>query len=177
MIFIDGQNVYYGSKELSVKIDYKKLVDVLLGDRTLVRAYLYTGQPSKLSEAQYKFHDSLRYKGIEVKPLQLRTKTIFVGEKCPTCKRMLEQDLTYQFEKGIDVYIATDMLNHAHLNGYDTVILVSGDKDFMETIQRVKDRAKKVEIAAFESNIGETKKMADKFISLNSILKQITLTE
>ena len=42
-------------------------------------------------------------------------------------------------EKGIDIRIATDMLVHGHRHNYDTAVLVSGDTDFSDAVQAVKD--------------------------------------
>ncbi len=53
------------------------------------------------------------------------------------------------YEKGVDVRLATDMLVHAARNNYDTAILVSGDADFADMVQAVKDWGKNVKIVLF----------------------------
>ncbi len=51
------------------------------------------------------------------------------------------------YEKGIDIKIATDMLVHGHRGNYDTAIIVTGDTDFTDAIQAVKDLGHHVEVA------------------------------
>ena len=55
-------------------------------------------------------------------------------------------------EKGVDIMLATDMLQLAWKDLYDTGILVSGDADFAYAAQTVKDMGKFIEVACFEAN-------------------------
>lgn len=48
MVFIDGQNLYYGAREFfdgDNPIDYVELVEYLSGDAFLVRPYLFASHP------------------------------------------------------------------------------------------------------------------------------------
>jgi len=77
-------------------------------------------------------------------------------------------------EKGIDVNIATDILWHGLSNNYDTFVLLSGDKDLMDCLTRMKDNGKKVIVANFEGKISrEVKRIADKYINLSDHLEEI----
>ena len=79
-------------------------------------------------------------------------------------------------EKGIDVNIASDIIWHGLSNNYDTFILISGDRDLIECLERMKDNGKRVIIANFERNISrEIKKIADKYINLSGIKEEISL--
>ena len=63
--------------------------------------------------------------------------------------------------------LATDLVLHAVKNNFDTAIIVSGDGDFFPAIETVKKEGKKVEVAAFESNISkEASDSADKVLKL-----------
>ena len=65
----------------------------------------------------------------------------------------LERRPTGQYmEKGIDVYLATDMLKYAYKDIYDTAIIVSGDGDFTYVVREVKDLGKHVENASLRSS-------------------------
>ena len=55
-----------------------------------------------------------------------------------------------RYEKGIDVKIATDMLVHGYRANYDVAILVSGDTDFVDAVQAVKDLGRHVEVVLFD---------------------------
>ena len=56
-------------------------------------------------------------------------------------------------EKGIGVRIATDMLVHAARGNYDAAILVSGDTDFADALQAVKDFGRNVEVHCLGSAV------------------------
>jgi uncharacterized protein (TIGR00288 family) len=53
--------------------------------------------------------------------------------------------------KGDDINIAVDMVKGAYNDAYDTVILVSGDGDFVPALRAVKEKGKRVENAYFKS--------------------------
>lgn len=74
------------------------------------------------------------------------------------------------FEKGIDVRLATDMLTHAHRGNFDVTLLVSGDSDFADVLQAVKDQGKHVEVALFGSATSSIKlrDVADRVITLDA---------
>ncbi len=65
-------------------------------------------------------------------------------------RKIKRADKTYEFAvKGDDIHLATDMISFAYENTYDTVILVSGDGDFVPAIKKVQKLGKKVENAHF----------------------------
>ena len=141
MIFIDGNNFYYGCKDTigTSHIDFKKLLKFLAKDRELVKAYYYNAlldksQNSETYKKQMVFFDELREVGIEV---------ILCSGKAKAGRNI----------KGDDVNLAVDMLINAFKNSYDTAILVSGDGDFLPLVKAVKDEfRKKVENAIFVVN-------------------------
>ena len=71
-------------------------------------------------------------------------------------------------EKGVDVYMATDLVAFAFMDLYDTAIVVSGDGDFFPAIQTAKNQGKHIEVAAFDNNLSsEAGNVADIVIKLN----------
>ncbi|MCJ7633670.1 NYN domain-containing protein [Candidatus Bathyarchaeota archaeon] len=159
MVFIDGSNVFHALRRLGLKIDYQKLVNVLVGERTLVRPYYYASMKVPQIETQYRFHRALGYEGFTVitKPVKAVREDVWI-------------------EKGVDLALATDMLVSAFRNLFDTAILVSGDQDFVTVLDEVKRLGKKVEVAAFQSTIGnELKVVADRYVALDDLYDQIRL--
>ena len=72
-------------------------------------------------------------------------------------------------EKGVDIRLATDMLQFAWKDLYTTAVLVSGDADFAYAVQTVKDMGKFIEVACFESNQSKDLiEKSDSIIELNS---------
>jgi len=165
-IFIDGGNMFHGSSYLQVKINYKKLIDILRKDRWLLRAYFYTGIPTgdmpedirNQWKKQKKFLNELKNIGIKVKTMPL--------------KRTPEGYI----EKGVDILLATDMVSLAFRNAYDTAILVSGDSDYVPVVEEIQQLGKRVENASFKRTSSyELRNVCDKFILLDSMLDRFTL--
>lgn len=158
MIFIDGSNLFHSSKDY--KIDFDKMRKKLAGGRNLIRTYYYAAEAPRGDKKQAGFYERLQYMGIKVTLKKLR-----IHNNCA-------------IEKGVDAALMLDMLDLAHKNAYDTAILLSGDDDFVEIVERVKMLGKKVEIAAFEKVLGnELRKAADVFIPMDVIVKEIERSE
>jgi uncharacterized LabA/DUF88 family protein len=161
-IFIDGSNLYnclkqeFGKASLSLE----KFAQQLVGARALVRTYYYNAPLPQANDAdekqraasQQKFFDSLR----RIPYLELR-----LGR--------LERRENSMVEKGVDIKIAVDMLRLAYNNTYDTAILVSGDGDFADAVQAVKDTGKHVENASVKiCQSFHLRQTCDRFILMDS---------
>ncbi|RUM60760.1 MAG: NYN domain-containing protein [Persephonella sp.] len=166
-IFIDAGNMFFGSNYLKVKIDYKKLINLLKRDRWLLRGYFYTGIPTadlnlpaeyrEQWKKQKNFLNELQNIGIKVKTMPLKkTPEGFI-------------------EKGIDILLATDMIVLAYNNAYDTAILVSGDSDYIPVVEMIQQLGKRVENASFKRTSSyELRKVCDDFILLDNYLDKFT---
>jgi uncharacterized LabA/DUF88 family protein len=64
---------------------------------------------------------------------------------CPHCGKVLRRTV----EKGVDAAIATDMLQQAWDNTYDSAVLMSSDRDFIPMVQFLQTRGKKIVHASF----------------------------
>ncbi|HIQ49002.1 MAG TPA: NYN domain-containing protein [Aquifex aeolicus] len=172
MIFIDGSNLFHGIRHLNIKVDYSKLVEFLREGRYLVRAYFYTAVPQERDVKkgtpewdslmrQRRFLDELSLMGIKVKTANLR--------KLPSGEYL---------EKEVDIMLATDMLSLAYRNAYDTAILVSGDSDFVHTVEEVQSLGKRVENATFKKTSSyNLRKVCDRFILLDEYIEVFIMEE
>ncbi len=165
-IFIDGANMFHASNYLKLKIDYRKLIEILRKDRWLLRAYFYTGIPADRNlppeiyqqfKKQQNFLNELSNIGIKVKTMPLkRTPEGFI-------------------EKGIDILLATDMVSLAFRNAYDTAVLVSGDSDYVPVVEEIQALGKRVENATFKRESSfHLRKVCDSFIILDNIKEEFT---
>lgn len=158
-IFIDGSNLFYACKIFSkdYEINLIKLREFLSEDRELLRAYFY-GSFNPQKQEQIKFHHFLQENGFTVRVTPLRWR----GDKF--------------IEKGADVRLVTDMLTLGLRGAFDTVILVSGDSDFVDAVEEMKRAGIRVEVAMFEGAISsELRRRADRFISLDKIADKIRM--
>jgi uncharacterized LabA/DUF88 family protein len=136
MIFIDLANVQKAvrSKEtVGFRLDFYRLVNELAGPRRLIGAYVFdavsTTDRSNF-EPKRRFLDSLRYQGFRVV-----VREVNYGEEGQ--------------QKEVDVSIATELVTGALRDMYDVAILVSGDRDFVPAVERVRSEGKRVEVAFF----------------------------
>lgn len=162
MVFIDGSNLYHSVKGSLGRTDlvFDVFVQKLVGERHLVRAYYYNAPVDQAKEAErYRSQQAFFYLVQHLPYFELRLGRLIYGN-WPTVP---------PYEKGIDVKIATDMLVHGFRGNYDVVILVSGDGDFADALQAVKDLGKHVEVALFGSKwtSQHLRQVADRVISLD----------
>ncbi|MFQ5880772.1 MAG: NYN domain-containing protein [Dehalococcoidia bacterium] len=163
MVYIDGSNLYHSLKHYCKRtdLDFDGFSRRLAAGRQLVRTYYYNSpkdqgkEPEQYADQQ-KWFEYIR----QVPYTELR-----LG-------RLVYRDWpkVAPYEKGVDVRLATDMLVHGFRNNYDTVILVSGDNDFSDALQAVKELGKHVEVALFGSarSSQQLRAEADKIIILDS---------
>lgn len=158
MVFIDGSNLYHVLGEVCGRHDlnFGKFAEKIAGDRDLVRTYYYnirqdSERDPNVATEQGKF-------------LQTMYDTPYLEVRMGVSKRHGET----MVEKGVDVYMATDLVAFAFMDLYDTAIVVSGDGDFFPAIQTAKNQGKHIEVAAFDNNLsGEASNVADTVIKLN----------
>jgi uncharacterized LabA/DUF88 family protein len=158
-IFIDGSNFYHQLKKAFGKaaIDYRKFPEKLCGaQRSLIQTYYYTApfprniDPQKAIDQQKFFACLQKIPNLSLCLGRLEKRSL---DLAPELKKSIEQALGnplppfYLVEKGVDVKIAVDMLRLAIEDVFDTAILVSGDGDFADVLQAVKETGKGVELA------------------------------
>jgi uncharacterized LabA/DUF88 family protein len=81
--------------------------------------------------------------------------TVFpLGHKTVRCKECGDSRHSYT-EKGIDVALATTMLALANNRAFETAILVSGDKDYLETVKAVKQLGMRVEVVSWKRSLSQ----------------------
>lgn len=159
-VFIDQSNLYKVLKRKyeNYQVNYKKLALKLLGGRKLIRINIYVStlnpeyepEPSKSQHAWISFLQGTDSVTVKTRPLRYT----------PNKQR--------DREKGIDILLATDMLQQAYVNGYDSMILVSGDGDYAPVLEEVKKMGKRVENAFLEANRSNAlRTVCDVFIELD----------
>ncbi len=142
-LFVDAQNLYYSARMgFAAKVNYEKLLKLIVENRTLIRAYAYIVQPP---DGDVKpFAMSLEHIGYIVKIKDVRTRS------------------DGSAKANWDMGMALDILGI--LDRVDTIVLASGDGDFVPLVDFIKTKSKRVEIFAFAENTAyDLKEKADKF--------------
>ncbi|MFH1608343.1 MAG: NYN domain-containing protein [archaeon] len=167
-IFIDGSNLYHSTKQLGVvdKINFKKLVDELVGERILIRVFYYNASLD-ISVNQKTYWKQQKFFEI------LRNIPKFKVIICKSRKSKRDGKIKYEV-KGDDTHLVSDFVGEAYENLYDTAIIVSGDEDFISPIERVRRLGKRIENAYFSSSSSYNLRNAcDSSIHLNKIIDKI----
>ncbi len=170
IVFVDGNNWYHNVKGMFKPgdIDIFKVANLICSAKKydLVEIRWYVSTPSiKDGEAMYYRHmgflDFLEKKGVKVitrklqrlsnkEILEKKKETIDSLDLCKTCKPLIESvfldlaDLKKK-EKGIDVWIAVDMIKLCLMDSEcDICLLISGDADFVPALNLIKEQKKEV---------------------------------
>ena len=146
-IFIDTQNLYHSAKNLyKAKVNFGQVVKEAVAGRNLIRAIAYVIRTE--SEEEKGFFEALNKLGIETKVKDIR---IFAGGA---------KKADWDIGMAIDAVAMAQKL--------DTVILATGDGDFVPLVEYLKyTYGTQVEVISFgKSSSGQLKEAADDFIDL-----------
>lgn len=157
MIFIDGSNVFFdwGKANPSKNMDIEKYIELVKSKYTdveFVRTYYFTTGTDK-NAAFLQQINKIPY--CEVIKGRLQEKKIKIdsryGINCSQCGEVIETEITTHTDKGTDVNIAVEMLNHAYNKSYDFAVLISRDADFVGVVKIIKNLGCNIELVLFES--------------------------
>lgn len=143
---IDVQNLYHSAKKLyGARVNFREILRLAVSNRNLIRALAYVVRTKTGEEKP--FFDALTKLGIETRIKDLQE---FYGG-------MKKADW--------DVGISIDAVRLAP--SVDAVVLASGDGDFLQLVEYLKNQGKRVEVIAFgRSASGKLKESVDEFIDL-----------
>ena len=148
-VFVDVQNLYYSARNVyKSKVDFRAILKEAIKGKNLIRAIAYVIRADVKDEKN--FFDALKNLGYEVKEKDLQ---VFYGGA----------------KKGDwDIGIAMDLIELAPK--LDTVILVSGDGDFVPLVRHLKHALGcYVEVMAFgKSSSQKLIEAADNYFDLGS---------
>jgi len=131
-IFVDVQNLFYSAKSIHhSKINFEKLLYMTLRGRKLVRAIAYVVQKEE-DDSQHAFIEVLKRLGYEVKSKDLK----------------IRPDGTAKGDW--DMGIAIDTMSM--VGKLDTIVLVSGDGDFVPLVEMLKANGCRVEVYSFRES-------------------------
>jgi len=145
-ILIDVQNMYHSAKNIyGKKVNFAAILEIAVGARKLIRAFAYVVRTKTGEEKP--FFEALTSLGFETRVRDLQE---FYGG-------MKKADW--------DVGITIDAVKTAP--GVDVIVLVSGDGDFIQLVEYLKNQGKRVEVMAFgKSTSSYLREVCDEFIDL-----------
>ena len=145
-VFIDVQNMYHSARNLySARVSFREVVKAAVAGRHLIRSFAYVVRTKTGEEKP--FFEALEKEGIEMRVKDLQE--FYGGAK----------------KADWDVGMAIDAVRTADI--VDTIVLVSGDGDFIPLLDYLKGRGRRVEVIAFGRTTSQRiKEAADDFLDL-----------
>lgn len=165
-LFIDGANLYSAARNLSLEMDFRKLLDGFRDKSQLVRAYYYTAvvEGEEFSPVR-PLVDWLGYNGFSTV-----TKPV---------KRFTDAQGHSRTKGNMDIEIAVDMLELAPR--IDHAVLFSGDGDFRRLVQAVQAKGVRVTVVSTLKSqppmiADELRRQADAYVDLADTVGDWTRT-
>jgi len=154
-VLIDVQNLYHSAKNLyNARVNFREILKLAVSERNLIRAFAYVVR-TKTGEEKA-FFEALTKLGIETRVRDLQE--FYGGQK----------------KADWDVGIVIDAIKIAP--SVDTLVLASGDGDFISLVEYLKNQGKRVEVIAFgRSASGRLKEIADEFVDLEETPRKYLL--
>jgi len=154
-VLIDVQNLYHSAKNLyNARVNFREILKLAVSQRNLIRAFAYVVKTKTGEEKP--FFEALTKLGIETRVRDLQE--FYGGLK----------------KADWDVGITVDAIRISP--SVDVICLASGDGDFLQLVEYLKNQGKRVEIIAFgRSSSSKLKEMVDEFIDLEKNLEKYLL--
>lgn len=150
-VFVDVANLHYSSRNMRITLDFGRLLDFLRGNRRLVRAQAYAPTDPD-PRADQSFLSAV--KGLGYRITTKNYKTFASGAK----------------KADMDLDLCMDIVRLVDAGALDTVVLVSGDSDFLPLLEYCSDHGVRVEVAAFEDAAAAIlRQSCDLFINLSMV--------
>lgn len=160
LIFIDEGNLTGICSKLNRSIDWNKLRDHLSYEKDVLETFIYAGLPPTTTE------------WVEFRTKRERFLHWLEGEGFFVVRKQGRPTTHQAYKANVDLMMAVDASELAVELRPDTVILVTGDGDFGFLAYRLRRRGIRVEVAAFEHNLGEDLRIAaTHFIDLSKVIK------
>lgn len=146
-VFIDTQNLYHSAKNIyRARVNFGNVLKDAVSGRRLIRARAYMVTTESGEETA--FLDALTKIGIEPKTKDLQ---VFYGGA---------KKADWDVGMAVDAIVASPKL--------DTIILFTGDGDFIPLVHYLKEHGCQVEVVSFgRSSSGRLKEVADQFLDLD----------
>jgi len=148
IMFVDNSNVFHGSRQSGWRLDAKKMHAYLEKPGPIWQTFFFAAVSDPPRYSQTNFYKMLKTE------LHYEMTVLPLGHKTVSCGKCRDKRRVYT-EKGIDVALSTKLLLLAYNRAFETGILISGDKDYLETVQAVKNMGLRVEIVSWRQSLSK----------------------
>jgi uncharacterized LabA/DUF88 family protein len=150
-VFVDVANLLYSARSQRMNIDFGRLLDFLRANRRLIRAHAYA-PTNPDPHAEQTFLSAV--KGMGYRITTKNYKTFASGAR----------------KADMDLDLCMDIVRIVDADAIDTLVLVSGDSDFLPLLEYCSDHGVRVEVAAFDDAAAMIlRQSCDLFINLSQV--------
>jgi uncharacterized LabA/DUF88 family protein len=171
---IDAAYLFNAQRTLGeYNFDYLKLRKWLEKDGKINRVYYLNSTQNPPNDAQNAFHSWLKTARPDGPQFIVKLYKLKEEEnKCPHCQIAFN----CQVQKGVDVGLATLIVNLAHQQNYDNLILSSGDGDLEDSVAYVKEYLHKtIELCVFKGGVSpDLQAYADNIYWINDFAREVS---
>lgn len=155
-VFVDSANVELAIDRLRARVDWRKVLNLIVDGRTLVRATAYSP-----------VHDD---PGVSIETQRFAEP--FLGKGYKVVTKPLKRFADGSIKANVDIEMALDIIEM--LDRLDVVCLVSGDGDFQRLVEVVQSKGVRVEVVAVgSSTAGNLRNAADHYVDLQAVLQKV----
>ncbi len=150
-VYVDVANLFYSARSMRMSLDFGRMLDFLRANRRLVRAHAYA-PTNPDANADQSFLNAV--KGMGYRITTKNYKTFSSGAK----------------KADMDLDLCMDIVRIVDAGAVDTIVLVSGDSDFLPLLEYCSDHGVRVEVAAFDDSAAMIlRQSCDLFINLSMV--------
>jgi uncharacterized LabA/DUF88 family protein len=149
VLYIDNSNIFRGCKRSGWRPSYQRVREWLEHEEgPIVKVHFFASEQSVPREKQGRFYQALKSElGFQIHTYQLAHRKM----KCGRCGH---QEWV-PAEKGVDVGLVTQLLKDLRNNVFETAVIMSGDRDYMDAILEVRNAGRKVELISWRWSLSK----------------------
>jgi uncharacterized LabA/DUF88 family protein len=143
VLYIDNSNIFRGCKKSGWRPSYRRIKEFFETEEgQLWDVHFFASEHELPREKQVRFYQTLKNDiGFQVHTFRLANRKVI----CPHCGK---EELV-PAEKGVDVGLVTQLLRDLKNSAFDTAIIMSSDRDYLDAILEVRSSGRKVKILAW----------------------------
>jgi uncharacterized LabA/DUF88 family protein len=163
-LFVDGANFYHTARNLTIDIDYRRMLTSFVGEAYLLRAHYYTAMADDQEFSSLRpLIDWLDYNGFQITTKAMREFTDNNGQR-RRVRPSLDVDLT------VDALTLAEKVNH--------IVLFSGDGNYRALVEALQKKGVKVTVvSSLKTNPSmvsdELRRTADHFLDLADLTERL----
>ncbi len=144
VLYIDNSNIFRGCKKTGWRPSYRKIREFLeIKEGPIEDVHFFASEQQVPREKQARFYSALKNDlGFHLHTYQLAHRKVV----CPSCGH----EEWIPTEKGVDVGLVTQLLKDMQCDNFDTALVMSSDRDFLDAICEIMTVGRKVKIIAWK---------------------------